>query len=104
MARMKLEKSVISNMDICLRKIKILQNLCAKKVWNSSIIDDLFKHDNGYKFLKLVRSTPASWEAKQKHLFSLIGYSGVLTFFITLSASEMKWPELFKLILKNYSD
>lgn len=100
MAKMKLEKSAISNTNISLRKIKSLQNLSAKEVKNSGIIDDSVKHDNGYRFLKSVGFTPAFSEAKKKHALSLIRHSGVPTYFITLSASEIKWPELIQLLYK----
>lgn len=89
MAKQKLEKSVFSNLNICLKNLKNV-NLNANQARNSNVINKLIKHDDGYRFLKLVRSSPAHWKMKQKHLLSLIRQKGVPTFFITLSAGEIK--------------
>lgn len=99
MAKRKMEKSVTSNINICLKKIKNV-DLNVNFVKNSSLIDCLIQHDDGYRFLKLVRSSPEFWQMKQKHLMSFIRQKGFPTFFITLSASEIKWPELLQILFR----
>ena len=63
----------------------------------------MIAHDNAFKFLKTIRSSPAFWLQKQKELMSMIRQLGCPTFFLTFSAAETKWPELL-LILKEILD
>ncbi|KAL7307813.1 hypothetical protein TKK_0000133 [Trichogramma kaykai] len=98
MAKQKLEKSVYSNMNICLRKIYKNDNLKAENVLNTKTLHDMYRLDEGYKFLKQVRSSPSYWQEKKKHLFSMIKQLGFPTLFITLSASETKNFDLLKIL------
>ena len=63
----------------------------------------MIAHDDAFKFLKTIRSSPAFWQQKQKELMSMIRQLGCPTFFLTLSAAETKWPELLR-ILKEILD
>ena len=63
----------------------------------------MIAHDDAFKFLKTIRSSPAFCQQKQKELMSMIRQLGCPTFFLTLSAAETKWPELL-LILKEILD
>ena len=63
----------------------------------------MIAHDDAFKFLKTIRSSPAFWQQKQKELMSMIRQLGCPTFFLTLSAAEIKWPELLR-ILKEILD
>lgn len=66
MAKKKLEKACIANVNTCLRKSKQTKNVSAKNVLDSGFLDNLIKFDQGYKILKQIRSSPSYWEAKKK--------------------------------------
>ena len=87
-------------MNICLRKLKNNENLTAKNVLDSNTLNDIFKQDDGFMFLKQVRSSPYYRQNKKRELFSMIKQLGVPTFFISLSASEIKNFELLKILYK----
>ena len=63
----------------------------------------MIAHDDAFKFLKTIRSSPAFWQQKQKELMCMIRQLGCPTFFLTLSAAETKWSELLR-ILKEILD
>ena len=91
MAKQKLEKSVFSSMNAYLMKLKTNENLTADQVLDSNKLNDIFRQDDGFKFLKQIRSSPCYWQTKKNHLFSTINQLGIPTlFFLTLSASEIK--------------
>ncbi|KAJ8676826.1 hypothetical protein QAD02_012613 [Eretmocerus hayati] len=68
MAEKKLEMSVASCINTCLRKTLRCSKLKAKQVKDKSFIDHLIRQDEGYKFLRQIRSSPAHWDnVKKKH-------------------------------------
>ena len=98
MVQQKIEKTVYSNMNTCMRKIKNNQNLTAENVLDSNKLNDIFRQDDGFMFLKGVRSSPFYWQSKKKELFAVIRQLKIPTLFITLSASEIKNFDLLKML------
>ena len=49
-------------------------------------------------FMKNIRGTPAYWKDQLLDLLARINTLGPPTFFLTLTANDMHWPELFQLI------
>jgi hypothetical protein len=89
---------VFSQVSLCLRKVKGAGNATASNLLNDNFVDKLIKHDDGYKMLKNIRGSPAFWQEKQKVLMAMIRQLGIPTLFITLSAAEVKWPELIVIL------
>uniref|UniRef100_A0A8D9E244 ATP-dependent DNA helicase n=1 Tax=Cacopsylla melanoneura TaxID=428564 RepID=A0A8D9E244_9HEMI len=100
MAKQKLERSVMGNVNVCLRKIKTNTKINAGLATSDSFISDAMRFDDGFRVLQQVRSSPAFWESKKKTLLALIRQIGFPTFFLTLSATEIKWPELIRILHK----
>ena len=100
MAKQKLEKACLSSVNICLKKIKKNRNLTAKDVLNKNCINDLIRHDDGFRVLKQIRSSPSFWQARKKDVLAMIRQLGPPTIFLTLSAAEKRWPELMKCLAK----
>lgn len=98
MIKQKLEKSVMSNINICLRRVKRNDNLTSLRIKNPKFLNSSIHHDNGYKFLK--QGSLSYWESKKKHLFNMIRQCGIPTLFITLSACEHKNADLLKILYK----
>ena len=61
-------------------------------------INKLFRADDGFKFMKTVRGTPAYWEQTMRDLFSMIRQLGIPTFFTSFSAADRRWTEIVKCI------
>jgi Helitron helicase-like domain at N-terminus len=87
---------VADAITICLRKKKKSDGSCitAGQLRNSEFIASLLSHDDGFRMLKGIRSSPAYWEQQQKKLMAMLRQLGITTIFMTLSAAELRWPEL----------
>lgn len=87
--------------SLCLRKKRgKSSSVTAEKLLNNEFVDNLIQHDDGYKLLKNIRSSPAYWQDKQKTLMAMIRQFEIPTLFITLSAAETKWNELIVILKK----
>lgn len=84
MAKQKQERELFGNINICLRKVKG-QSIKVSDTLNNECIDDLIKHDAGYRMLSKIRTSPAYWENIKKKSFAMIRQLGPPTFFLTLS-------------------
>ncbi|XP_065942484.1 uncharacterized protein [Magallana gigas] len=101
-------QQVVSNVSIALRKTPEKgfegNKLTLKSLKNKDSLQEIFKSDDGYKFLKPIRGTPPYWQTTQKDLFAMIRQLGLPTWFCSFSAAEMRWPEIFEAILKQQND
>ena len=89
--------------SVCGRQATEMVRLTVSDILNDDSLEKMISHDDAFKFLKTIRSSPAFWQQKQKELMSMIRQLGCPTFFLTLSAAETKWPELVR-ILKEILD
>ena len=104
MAKQKLERACMANINVCLRKLRKTENMTAKDMLNKDIVQDMIRYDAGFKVLNQIRSSPAYWETKKKHLMAMIRQLGTPTFFLTLSSAEKLWPELLQSLSKLADD
>ena len=58
------------------------------------------RQDRAYAFLKNVRGSPPYYQQTFYQLLAMIRQLGTPTWFFTLSAADMKWPDLIKTIAK----
>ena len=56
--------------------------------------------DDGYQIFKTIRNTPAYLEEKAKEIRAMIRQLGIPTWFISLSANDLNWPELLVMLGK----
>lgn len=61
---------------------------------DSNYVDSLIQHNDGYKILKGIRSSPAHWQHEKTKLMAQIRQFGLPTLFLTLSSADTNWPEL----------
>ena len=57
-------------------------------------------YENCYAFLHNMRGTIAYWQRAKLDLFAMFRTLGPPTFFITLSADDMNWPDLLTISAK----
>ncbi|KAL7725677.1 hypothetical protein ACLKA6_013293 [Drosophila palustris] len=70
------------------------RGISAANALSEDHIDSLIRHDEGYRVLKGIRTSPAHWEAEKKKVMAMIRQIGLPTFFITLSAAETRVSSL----------
>ena len=100
-------QQVHSSVSIAMRKgeSNLFDNKITKETFQSSEkLREILKSDQGYKFLKPIRGTPAFWESTKKDIFAMIRQLGIPTWFLTFSAAESRWPEVVKIIMKQNND
>ena len=99
-------KQVRDCISIALRQTKGRQQLnknidtCMLK--NPHDIQSLLKKDKAYTFLKNIRGSLPYWQKMFYELLAMIRTLGIPTWFLTLSAADMKWPEVNQAIAAQY--
>ena len=87
---------------------KPTQQITASQVKDKSFMSDNVRTDKAYRFLKNVRGSPPYYQRTFYDLLAMIRQLGTPTWFFTLSAADMKWPDMIQIIARqygvNYSD
>ncbi|KAK6168643.1 hypothetical protein SNE40_019835 [Patella caerulea] len=99
---------IISNMSIALRKGKSglnnLNNITSDMLTTKEPLKNIFRNDEGYKFMTPIRGTPPYWQSTQKGLFAMLRQLGIPSFFSTFSYSETRGGYVIECILKQQGD
>ena len=99
-------KQVRDSIGIALRQTRgrqqVGRNIHAGMLKNPQHLQNLFKKDRAYTFLKNIRGSPPYWQKMFYELLAMIRTLGIPTWFLTLSAADMKWPEVIQTIAKQY--
>ena len=78
------------------------EKLTAGHLKDPEKLNQLIQKDYGYRLLKEVRGTPAYWQKVHYEVLAMIRQLGIPTWFLTLSAADMKWPEVIQIIARQY--
>ncbi|XP_042601481.1 uncharacterized protein LOC122140744 [Cyprinus carpio] len=96
-------EQVVSNVSIALRKGK---SGCMSQKVNNNVLNNeeslkkLLEFDDGFRFLKPIRGTPAFWQSAQRDLLACVRQFGIPTWFCSFSSADMRWNNLLFSILK----
>ena len=69
--------------------------------YKNEIKDNPEYPENYYGFMRNIRGSPAYWNSSKLNVFAMIREFGPPTWFLTLSANDLGWPDLLKAILKS---
>ena len=75
---------------------QLSQNLKAGMLKNPQHIHNCFRIDRAYSFIKSIRGSPPYWQKMFYEVLAMIWTLGIPTWFLTLSADDMKWPEVIQ--------
>ena len=78
------------------------ERITAGDLKNPDKLNQLVQKDHAYRLLKEVRGTPAYWQKVHYEVLAMIRQLGIPTWFLTLSAADMKWPEVIQIIARQY--
>ena len=67
---------------------------------NEESLKKLLEFDDGFRFLRPIRGTPAFWQGAQRDLLACVRQLGVPTWFCSFSSADMRWKNLLYSILK----
>ena len=76
--------------------------LTACQVRDKNAMNDFMCKDKAYRFMKIVRGSPAYYQRTFYDLLAMMRQLGTPTWFLTLSAADMKWPDMIKTIARQY--
>ena len=65
-------------------------------------MSDNVRADKAYRFLKNVRGSPPYYQRTFYELLAMIRQLGTPTWFFSLSAADMKWPDIIQIIARQY--
>ena len=80
------------------------ERITAGDLKNPDKLNQLVQKDHAYRLLKEVRGTPAYWQKVHYEVLAMIRQLGIPTWFLTLSAADMKWPEVIQIIARQYGN
>ena len=78
------------------------RQLNAGIVKNADNISTMIRTDAAFRFMKNVRGSPSYWKTVMFDLLAMVRQLGIPTWFLTLSAADLKWPEVIQSIAKQY--
>ena len=78
------------------------QPLTAGQVRSQTCMNEYMQKDKAYRFMKNVRGSPPYYQRTFYDLLAMIRQLGTPTWFLTLSAADMKWPDVIQTIAKQY--
>ncbi len=76
--------------------------ITASQVKNPDLLNTFVRKDKAYRFMKNVRGSPAYYQRTFYDLLAMIRQLGTPTWFLTLSAADMKWPDMIQTIAKQH--
>lgn len=103
-------KQISDKVSLAVRKGKLNgKKLTVDDVLTEGSVNNIVKHNEGYRVLRTLRGSPPYWEKTKKDIYSMIHQLGIPTWFCSFSAAETKWKVLLcvlgKLVKnKTYSD
>ncbi|XP_078578075.1 uncharacterized protein LOC144862999 isoform X1 [Branchiostoma floridae x Branchiostoma japonicum] len=69
---------------------------------NSDNVQAMLRTDMAFKFMRNIRGSPAYWNTVLLDLLAMVRQLGIPTWFLTLSAADMQWPEVIQSIAHQY--
>ena len=64
------------------------------------VLSNLIPTEQAYKFLKNVRGSPPYWQHELYEVMAMLRVLGIPTWFLTLSAADLHWPEMIQAVGK----
>ena len=71
---------------------------------DKEMLQQMIQKDEAYRYLKQVRGTPSYWQKVHYDVLAMIRQLGIPTWFLTLSATDMKWPDVLQTIGRQYGE
>ena len=99
-------KQVQDQLNIAIRQTSGRQyqgeDINAGHLKNPNVLNNLIHQDKAYRFLKNIRGSPPYWQNMFFETLAMIRQRGIPTWFFTLSAADLQWPEVIQGIAAQY--
>ena len=77
-------------------------NITVAQVKDPKSLGEYVCKDKAYRFMKNVRGSPPYYQRTFYELLSMIRQLGTPTWFFTVSAADLKWPDMIQVIARQY--
>jgi len=94
-----IQKQIVSNVQIVLRKNKIENNI-AGDVEQAVVLNKIIDTRKSYRLLHNVHNSPSYLAAMRKNVFAMVRQEGQPKLFLTYSPNESTWTDLLKMLYK----
>ena len=74
----------------------------AAQVRDQTLLSQYVRKDKAYSFMKNIRGSPPYYQRTFYDLLAMIRQVGTPTWFFTLSAADLKWPDMIQTIARQY--
>ena len=74
----------------------------AAQAKDQAILSQYVRKDKAYSFMKKIRGSPPYYQCTFYDLLAMIRQLGTPTWFFTLSAADLKWPDMIQTIARQY--
>ena len=74
----------------------------ASQARDQTVLSQFVRKDKAYSFMKNIRGSPPYYQRTFYDLLAMIRQLGTPTWFFTLSAADLKWPDVIQTIAKQY--
>ena len=74
----------------------------AAQARDQTVLSQYVRKDRAYSFMKNIRGSPPYYQRTFYDLLAMIRQLGTPTWFFTLSAADLKWPDMIQTIAKQY--
>ena len=81
---------------------KPCRQFTAAQAKDQTILSQYVRKDKAYSFMKNIRGSPPYYQRTFYDLLAMIRQLGTPTWFFTLSAADLKWPDMIQTIAKQY--
>lgn len=95
-------KQVVDDGNNFIWRQKPTMHLTASQAKDQSLLNQCVHTDKAYCFIKNIRGSPPYYQKTFYELLAMIRQLGTPTWFFTLSAADLKWPDIIQTIAKQY--
>ena len=94
-------KILLGQTQVALRKCQRNgSTITAGQLKQPGAIDNMIRHDQGFKFLRALRGSPPYFEKAKNDIFAMIRQLGPASLFCSLSSAETQWIHLLRILGK----
>ena len=95
-------KQVLDDGNNFAMRQKPCRQFTAAQAKDQTILSQYVRKDKAYSFMKNIRGSPPYYQRTFYDLLAMIRQLGTPTWFFTLSAADLKWPDMIQTIAKQY--
>ena len=94
------QKKVSDSITIALKKLHGRPITASEFRSNEQCVKNLMFKDQAYLFLRNIPGSPPYWQKFMFEAIAMVQQLGIPTWFMTLSCADLRWPELFFILLR----